>query len=562
MPSRSAFARRVRRSASRLRSAVRERLGSPDPVADGPWARASLDRASGRLKVVLERPEDAGTPDEAGAPQVRLRHAAGSLVVPLVHSTDGAHRLEVLSVRRHGVATPLRPGAWRIEASSPTGWRPVLGREAAGGPVTVQAAGVRYRLVSTPSGLELRSAVRPSVDRRWTPVQRYRAARLPRSASRRPLERAVVYECFWGRQVGGNPLAMVEPIRERFPGIAAYWVVGPGQASAPEGTTAVVRWSAEWYTRLASAELVITNAALPNHFRRREGQTVLQTWHGTPLKRLGLDMLSFEHMSPGYAEGLRVQSAQWSALVAPSPLCSQVYPRAFAYDGPLLEVGSPRNDLLVAGTDPARTADIRRRLGVDDRRPIVLVAPTFRDGRHRDGDLAATGHLDLDSLCRSLGTDVTVLFRAHNWIDAASVPIDRPNLINVTDYPDIAELYLVTDVLVTDYSSVMFDFVVTGRPIVFHTPDLEHYRDELRGWYFDLEAEAPGPITRTESELTAAIADALDQGTPAALADRYRAFVERFTPWERGDAAQRVADALLDLTVRQGGTSTDGHAGR
>ncbi len=539
----TSLGRRMGRYVRRLYVTNRERSGSPDPAATGPWAVANVDTPSGLLSVEL-------APDDAT--QVRLRHDLSSLTTPLEHVDAETHHLQLGAVQRYGTATPLRTGTWHVEARTPNGWERLLSREPTKGSVPDIPGGVSYRLGSTPAGLEVRSLSRIQFDQRWKLVQRFRAAALPRQASLRPLARAVVYECFWGRQVGDNPRALIEPIRKRFPAIAEYWVISPGHTYAPAGMVPLVRWSSQWYAMLATAELVVTNAAMPDHFRRRGGQTVVQTWHGTPLKRLGLDMLSFEHMSPNYVENLRIRSQQWSLLLSPSPLCSEVYPKAFDYAGPMLEVGSPRNDVLVGTPDAALIVATRQQLGLDDAQRVVLVAPTFRDGQHQSGDLASTGLIDLDALCEALGEDVTVLFRAHNWIDAAAVPVDRCNLVNVSDHPDIAELYLVADALVTDYSSVMFDFAVTGRPMVFHTPDLEHYRDELRGWYFDLEAEAPGPITRSAEELASAVTDALTHGTPTTHSDRYQAFTERFNAWEDGNAADRVADALVDAASRGG----------
>jgi CDP-glycerol glycerophosphotransferase len=533
----TSFGLRLSRFVSRLGSEARAKWGRPDPSALGPWAEATIDTTSGLLSVTVEA---------ADITRVRLRHGVGSLTAPLAQVDATMHQLRLGAMERYGTLTPLRIGTWHVEARTLDGWKPLLGRKSETGTVVDVAGAVKYRLVSAPEGLQVRSTSRLHVTQRLAPAQRLRAALLPLQAATRPVEHAVIYECFWGRQVGDNPLAMVEPIRERFPGIKEYWVISPGRAYAPAGTTPVARSSPEWYTVLASVEFVVTNAALPDHFRRRDGQTVLQTWHGTPLKRLGLDMLSFEHMSHGYADSLRQQAAQWSLLVAPSPMCAEVYPKAFDYAGQMLEVGSPRNDVLVNGADQAVVVSVRGKLGLKDGQRVVLVAPTFRDGQHTRVGLEATGHIDLDALCEALGDGITVLFRAHNWIDTAATPVDRTNLVNVSDYPDIAELYLVTDLLVTDYSSVMFDFAVTGRPMVFHAPDLEQYRDELRGWYFDLEAEAPGPITRNGEELASAVAESLAHGTPSSHLGRYQAFRERFSAWERGDAAVRVADALLE----------------
>ena len=536
----TSLGRRAARIVSLRRSAAKARRGEPDPSASGPWARAHLDGGSGLLSIVLESTEPT---------QVRLRQSVASLTAQLDRVDARTHRLTLGAIERYGTITPLRTGIWRLEAFTPQGWFPVLASEPTKGSVSDNAGAVNYRLYSTPAGLELHSISKQRFDQRWEPVQKYRAARLPRKASTRPVERSVVYECFWGQQVSGNPRALIKPIRTRLPGIVEYWVIDPGSTYAPEGMSPLVRWSAEWYSVLASAGLVVSNAALPSHFQRRSGQTVLQTWHGTPLKRLGLDMLTFEHMGASYTENLRTRSAQWSLLLAPNEHCSEVYPGAFDYDGQLLEVGSPRNDVLASGPDPDTVQRIRSGLSIPEGHRVVLIAPTFRDGAHQSGGAAAVGHIDLDRLCRALGDQVTVLFRAHNWISATDAPVEHPNLLNVSDYPDIADLYQVADLLVTDYSSVMFDFAVTGRPMVFHTPDLEHYRDELRGWYFDLQAVAPGPITRTADELSAAIAHGLAIGAPGEYAERYEAFVQRFNAWERGDASQRVADALVKASV-------------
>ena len=136
-----------------------------------------------------------------------------------------------------------------------------------------------------------------------------------------------------------------------------------------------------------------------------------------------------------------------------------------------------------------------------------------------------------------------MLLRLHK-IDAGRLTLGDAALFrDVSGYPDNRELYLAADILVTDYSSVMFDFAVTRKPILFYTPDLVEYRDELRGFYFDLEAEAPGPLLSTVGKLTGAIED-LDAAT-VGRAGAYDAFVERFCHLDDGRASERVVDALL-----------------
>ena len=175
----------------------------------------------------------------------------------------------------------------------------------------------------------------------------------------------------------------------------------------------------------------------------------------------------------------------------------------------------------------------------------MLYVPTWRDdafqqaGRYRF-DL----RLDLDAVSEALGEDHVILLRAHfNVRDPLAERDLGAGLMDVTGYPDIADLYLITDVLVTDYSSAMFDFAVTGRPILFFTYDLERYRDQLRGFYFDFEAEAPGPLLRA----TADVIDALRDIDTVAAAHRaaYDAFTSKFCALDDGSAAARVVDRML-----------------
>jgi CDP-glycerol glycerophosphotransferase len=143
-----------------------------------------------------------------------------------------------------------------------------------------------------------------------------------------------------------------------------------------------------------------------------------------------------------------------------------------------------------------------------------------------------------------LGRDHVILIRGHHHLANDVQPVSRRDFaINVTAYPDIAELFLVTDVLVTDYSSAMFDFAATGRPMLFFTYDLEHYRDQLRGFSFDFEAEAPGPLLATSDEVLAAVRDlgAVAGGHRSA----YEAFAAKYCPLDDGKAGARVCDRLF-----------------
>jgi CDP-glycerol glycerophosphotransferase len=194
----------------------------------------------------------------------------------------------------------------------------------------------------------------------------------------------------------------------------------------------------------------------------------------------------------------------------------------------------------------AAAASVRSRLGLPAGKRVVLYAPTWRDnqvyanGKRYRFDM----RLDLEQAFAALGDDHVFLIRGHHQM-ADDVPAGmRPGFaVNVTSYPDISELYLVSDVLVTDYSSAMFDYAVTGRPMLFFTYDLAEYRDNLRGFYFDFEAEAPGPLLATSSEVFTALAD-IDAAT-AGYGEAYKRFADKFCSLEDGHAAARVCDRLF-----------------
>jgi CDP-glycerol glycerophosphotransferase len=183
---------------------------------------------------------------------------------------------------------------------------------------------------------------------------------------------------------------------------------------------------------------------------------------------------------------------------------------------------------------------VRRQLGLRPDQRAVLYAPTFRDE-----DLTMRFGLRPDSLT---GLDsVVLLARAHVMTSSGEEPVEAEHWRDVTAWPEIAELYLAADALITDYSSAMFDFAVTGKPLLFYVYDLEHYRDQSRGFYFDFEAEAPGPLLRTPSEVVAALRD-LD-GLRERHAESYAAFTARFCHLDDGRASERVVDAVLDFPL-------------
>jgi CDP-glycerol glycerophosphotransferase len=177
---------------------------------------------------------------------------------------------------------------------------------------------------------------------------------------------------------------------------------------------------------------------------------------------------------------------------------------------------------------------------------VVLYAPTWREDRVRhQGGHQLNLQLDLEQARKALGEDHVLLVRPHAHVVEPVEGTGDGFVWDVGSYPDIQDLYLISDVLITDYSSVMFDYAITGRPIIFFTYDLEHYRDQLRGFYFDFEGTAPGPLVGTSEELIAALRD-LDPIT-AEYAPAYAAFRETFCDLDDGTASVRVVDRMLGM---------------
>jgi CDP-glycerol glycerophosphotransferase len=365
--------------------------------------------------------------------------------------------------------------------------------------------------------------------------------------ARTPVRDQILFISWKGKQCGDNPLGIAEELRRRGDDREQLWAVTDWSVPVPDGGTAVLRGTQEYYEALARSRYLVSNDDMQAPFRKRDGQVYLQTWHGTLLKRIGFDIANPQFISgTAYFDHLAKDVAQWDLLLSPNPFSTPLMRRAFRYEGEICEYGYPRNDLLRRGDTAELAARVRQRLGLPEGKRVVLYAPTWRDnqvyanGRRYRFDM----RLDLERAWRELGEDHVFLIRGHHHM-ADDVPAGMRDgfAINVTAYPDITELYLVADVLVTDYSSAMFDYAVTGRPMVFFTYDLAEYRDNLRGFYFDFEAEAPGPLLATSAEVIGALTDI--DAVSAPYRDTYQRFAARFCPLDDGKAAARVCDRLF-----------------
>jgi CDP-glycerol glycerophosphotransferase (TagB/SpsB family) len=352
------------------------------------------------------------------------------------------------------------------------------------------------------------------------------------------------FESFAGRSATDTPLAVLEEVRLRHPEVTAAWGILDHGHWAPSGTRHVVIGSREWYDVLGTARVLVTNTELEEWYRRRPDQLVVQCFHGYPSKAMGESQWRARDLPPRRVEVMRRRSVEtWDLISTPTPAMTEVYREQYGYTGPAAEHGYPRNDAL-RGADADRTrADSRRRLGIAPDQTAVLYAPTWRDQlATRPRAAPMPEHLEVDAAAAALGESHVILLRGHRFHPPG---LSRRCVVDVTDHPEINDLLLASDVAVLDYSSLRFDYALTGRPMVFLVPDLEDYTSGVRGFLFPFTETAPGPLVRTTDEVVAQVRDV--GALAAAWADRVRDFDVRFNPWQDGHAAERMVDQILAL---------------
>lgn len=361
-----------------------------------------------------------------------------------------------------------------------------------------------------------------------------------------PLSSSIVLASYLGETCTDSQLAIDRYLAAHRPDLERIWGVADGSTRVPDGARAVLLGSAEWYDAVATSRFLCKNIDFGPWLRLREGQAYLQTFHGYPFKSMGRDFWRSKGFPPGQVRHFAARARrEWDLILVPSPECEGYYREQYGYDGAVLAAGYPRTDVLVNADAAAVRATVLRRLGVPEDRTVVLYAPTYRDTlTTRVYTARRFDELDLDELTRRLGPEYVVLVRGHNNNQREEDRVRRTStVVDVTDYPDINDLTLAADVAVLDYSSLRFDWAITGKPMVFFVPDVDTYFG-LRQPLFSFEDSAPGPWTRTTAEVAAELSDL------SRLTDRHArdidAFNRRFNGLHDGHATERVLDVFLD----------------
>ncbi|MER5430747.1 CDP-glycerol glycerophosphotransferase family protein [Streptomyces sp. NPDC002588] len=350
--------------------------------------------------------------------------------------------------------------------------------------------------------------------------------RLPLRADR------AVFGAYWGRGHSCNPGALETAFRALAPQVRTAWIARPEHRQAiPPGPMHVAPGTAAYWTALARSKYLVNNVNFDRRLVKRRGQVFVQTQHGTPLKHMGLDLV--EHPAAArdtdFDELLRGVD-KWDYVLSANRHTTLTWERVYPGGYETLEYGYPRNDVLQRAT-VADVARLRESLGIPRDTVAILYAPTHRDYRRTQRPL-----LDLEHVLRRLGPRFVILARAHYW-QSPLLTRPVPGVIDVSGHPCVESLCLASDALVTDYSSIMFDYANLDRPIVVHTADWDAY-EAARGTYFDVRAFPPGAVARSEDELIDIFTTGHWRGSRSA--QLRAAFRERFCPYDDGCAAERV----------------------
>ncbi len=344
----------------------------------------------------------------------------------------------------------------------------------------------------------------------------------------------IMFESMRGKKFSCNPRAIYEYINQNYPEFKCVWALCDEHIPITGRASRVRRGSPEYYRVLATAKYLVSNVNFPDDFVKRAGQIFIQTMHGTPLKTLGFDAPN-ELMTIEERKTFERKTADWDYLLVQGAfMAEKAYP-IYHYRGKILKTGYPRTDRLHEKTD---VQEIRTRLGIPDGKKVILYAPTWRV--HNSFDMA----LDLEKMRAALSDEYVLLIRIHYFAAAGyTVPADNQFIFNMNDYAVAEDLYRITDVLITDYSSLMFDFALLGKPILFFAYDLDSYAGEGDGLYCDICTEAPGAVVYHTEEVIDAVRTA--NKPSAEIQQRAAAFRQKYLTYECGNSCQKVVEEVM-----------------
>lgn len=364
-------------------------------------------------------------------------------------------------------------------------------------------------------------------------------------------DKTVLFCAFGGKSVSCSPKAIYQFMKtsEEYADYSFIWILeNPDNFHfLKDNRTSLVKANTlDAWKAYASTSYWFCNFNIPDYIYPKKEQTYAQCWHGTPLKRLGYDINKTDNAMNGKFETrrrYRLDANKFNYLLSPSPFCTEIFASAWnltkrGMANKILEVGYPRNDSLF-DVDIEQVSKIKRHILGETQKKIILYAPTWRDNQYN----LQTGYtyhneVDWDYLRNQLEDQYIVLFRAH-YLISKDFDFNKYEgfIYDVSDYPDVNDLYLISDMLITDYSSVFFDYANLKKPMCFYMYDLDNYMCNIRGFYVGLE-ELPGPIVKTENELVQKIKEMY-------IPENYDTFVKKYNCLDDGKASKRFTEKVI-----------------
>lgn len=368
----------------------------------------------------------------------------------------------------------------------------------------------------------------------------------------------IIFESFNGKIPADNPLAIYQAYIDNNQENNKYcfWSVKKefvleSHIKFPN-IQIIERFSLKWMLIVPRANFWIFNSRMPTWLNKNKHTRYIQTWHGTPLKKLGLDIEEVAISNSDdktYKMEFIKEAQRWDILLAQNSYSAQIFKRAFDFKNELLEIGYPRNDYLVQQKNNYETINHLKQQffnqNIEKIGKTILYAPTWRDDYFiSEGIYKFTLPFNLQQIFSILNETDKLIIRPHYLVKDAIDITGYEDKVIIASECDINELYLISDLLITDYSSVMFDYAILEKPMLFFAYDYEHYKDKLRGFYFDYQA-VPGPIAKTEAEFYLKIEEFIKIGDYVEFAHSKKIFLKKFCSLENGQSSQYIVKHFI-----------------
>lgn len=367
-------------------------------------------------------------------------------------------------------------------------------------------------------------------------------------------DKLMIFISFHGKGYSDNPKAIYEEIikDDRFKDYRFIWFIKDHKKKNIVIEKAQVKeyFSFSYFFYMSKAKYWIINCKMPTYICKKEDQIYLQTWHGTPLKRLGHDIdvsedttfyrsqVTFEQMCRSYD----IDVQRYNFMISPNAFCSEVFPSAFGINKErLVETGYPRNDFIVNATQD-EIDTIKAKYNIPKDKKVVLYAPTWRDNSYVAAGYTFELKADFHKWKEILGDEYVVVFKPH-YLIINKYENDHSLdgfLYSIKANEDISQFYVISDMLITDYSSVFFDYAILKRPVYFYMYDIEEYANDLRGFYMDIHTELCGKIYTDEEVM---MNDVRNEVFDYSKMDEFN---KRFNNLDDGKASKRVVDLLVE----------------